>query len=163
MNSYTERDAHAIAAMHLSTTATRTFAITIVADNLVWRIDIDNMTVGALLALTTIDYHSKHLRLRGRKKEAIKNTPATLTIAKEFGPATPIATLDELKTLQHDHPNCNYGNVAEQLVRRSFGLDMYWHRDSVPHWVAGDMVVNGKHIQHKHQNATFVDGKHYGF
>ena len=133
--------------------------ITILAYNSLWVCHIDHMTADIMLAITVTDHKSGQIKLRGRCKDSKAQTPKMLNICKTFGTIERICSKQEYLNMckwAYNNHKRNAGETAEQLLRDFYGLEMYWYKDSTPGKIAGDMVVNGIHIQHKHQNGTFA-------
>ena len=133
--------------------------VTILAYGFLWVCHIEHMDPTTMLALTVLDKKAGSFKLRGRCKDAKVNANKMYEIASMFGHCEKICSrehyLNICKWAKETHKR-NAGETAEQLVRDFYGLEMYWYKDSTPGKVAGDMIVNGVHIQHKHQNATFA-------
>lgn len=133
--------------------------VTVLAYNTLWVCHITNMTADVMLAITVSDAKGGKAKLRGMCKEATRNANKMYSVLSTYGQMERICSRDEFlaiaKWAKATHKR-NYGEVAEQLLRDFYGLPMYWHKDSTPGTVAGDMEVDGIQIQHKHQNATFA-------
>lgn len=133
--------------------------ITVLAYGFLWVCHIEHMTPEIMLAITVTDSNNGKLKLRGRCKDAHQQTPSMWDICKTFGNIEKVCSREHFENIYewaHKTHKRNAGETAEQLVRDFYGLEMYWYKDSTPGKVAGDMIVNGIHIQHKHQNATFA-------
>lgn len=150
-----------IAAHTIATNYTRHWDITILVSWGLFVCHIEDMDVATMLALTISDYESgtHKPKLRGMCKDAKRNAPKMLQVAQMYGKVERICSRKEFLNMcdwaKANH-NRNAGETAEQLLRDFYGLPMYWYKDSTPGTVAGDMVVNDIHIQHKHQNGTFA-------
>lgn len=140
------------------------WVITIIAYGQLWAVEFDHMDVGTMVSLTVLDAIAQSkkggAKLRGRCKDGSATANKMFTIATQLGgkPA-------QICSKEHFNEMCkwarathkrNAGETAEQLTRDFYGLPMYWYKDSTDGRIAGDMVVNSIHIQHKHQNGTFA-------
>lgn len=121
---------------------------------------VKHMTSEIMLAITQVQVRTSGVQLRGLIKDAYKNANKYFEVLRGMGfEYHKICSAKDFQNMckwaRANHKR-NAGETAEQLLRDFYGLDMYWYKDSTPGTVAGDMVVNGVHIQHKHQNATFA-------
>lgn len=148
-----------LAVKTVSTNYATHWDVTVLAHGSLWVCHIKHMTPEIMLALTVTDSYNGGIKLRGRCKDAHQQAPGFLDVCKTFGYCERICSRVEFENIckwaRKTHKR-NAGETAEQLLRDFYGLNMYWHKDSTPGSVAGDMVVNDIHIQHKHQNATFA-------
>ncbi len=140
------------------------WVITVIAYGQLWAVKFDHMDVATMVSLTVLDVATtskgKAEKLRGRCKDGEATANKMFDIAVQLGgKPSQICSKEQfiqLKKWAWKTHKRNAGETAEQLIRDLYGLPMYWHKDSTDGRVAGDMVVNGVHIQHKHQNATFA-------
>lgn len=126
----------------------------------VWAFHVEHMTTEIMLAITKASVKSGKIILRGLINSGTANACKYFEILKgiadSYDRICSIEEFEALYTWAHATHKRNRGEVAEQIMRDFYGLDMYWYKDSTPGHVAGDMVVNGTHIQCKFQNATFA-------
>lgn len=144
---------------YIAASYAKAWDVTILAYGSLWVCHIANMDVATMLAITVPDVKRGRVKLRGRGKDGQANANAMFEILKHYGPIDYICSRKEFLAIcdwaKNTHSR-NRGETAEQLLRDFYGLEMYWHKDSTPGTVAGDMIVDDIHIQHKHQNATFA-------